>query len=892
MNWIQTMPARILHLTDKFKVSKGYEPAFGRILGKSGIYRNQVIVADIYNLVPKALKRYGQEKSWKADNEKLPEIRAAMMNRVNATRPDVIAVSCPACLGVLMNGDMRSASIEKARGGVYEFEGIPVVVVYPITAIHRQIDERIIENDDGDQDKQEPYRVKHGATTLQWDWQKVGRIASGRVRKTPKFQYSICRTLNDCFAAREFLSQCILISEDIETGYHPPTITCVGFTGLHKSGRVHSYVIPFVDESKEGSVYWPSVDDQAVAWSVVRDINELPILKTMQNGNYDSSYFIRDGAPPTDYLLDSQYMWWSLYPELPKRLDYISSILLDDYQYWKDDIKGDKESTAVGSPEGYWRYNALDCHYTLFNTLFLLRIMSTNPQMQWNYVDAMMRLFSGMRMSMRGLRVDFDRMAKHRRDLETEMELKTRRLRWMLDEPEFNINSSDHKKALMYEVFGLRERNAKGQFVDPNKSKRGKNAVSAGKIPMRMAKSEHPLFKYILDTLEDALEPRVQLSNVFGHTDESKPTGRRGGMFIPTGRVRTTLNPVGTEMTRFSSKKSNFWDGGNLQNIRGSYKDFIVADENHIFIDVDFSQSDDVFIGYESQDVEKIRVIESGLDGHSVHGELFFGVPYDEIVAGKKAGDPRIIHPIKGIRQNSKRIVHGTNFQMAAFTLYVTMGREAVVAAAETLGYHDAAFWPEQKLVHLCGILMGKYKKKYKRLNKNEWYGEITGLLKREGKLTNAFGFTRIFLGDPTDPGTQREATSFYGQSNTGGNMNRVAAEIDWGYIPERFRDGLNPDRNAKPLKMDYDSHGFAFMLQVHDSYLAQLNLNHPRWREAANNLLNVMRRPVIIHGREVRIKTEADIGIRWGKSMLPWESDNPRDIEPIVAKLKQMERN
>jgi hypothetical protein len=92
-------------------------------------------------------------------------------------------------------------------------------------------------------------------------------------------------------------------------------------------------------------------------------------------------------------------------------------------------------------------------------------------------------------------------------------------------------------------------------------------------------------------------------------------------------------------------------------------------------------------MAYESQDPDKIAVVESGRDSHAVNGELFFGMPYDDIVAGKKANDPRIVHPIYGIRQLAKRIVHGTNFQMAGMTLYVTMGREAVVETARLLGF-------------------------------------------------------------------------------------------------------------------------------------------------------------------------------------------------------------
>jgi hypothetical protein len=435
-------------------------------------------------------------------------------------------------------------------------------------------------------------------------------------------------------------------------------------------------------------------------------------------------------------------------------------------------------------------------------------------------------------------------------------------------------------------VFGLRERTARGRFVDKSKAASGTNAPSGGKIPIKLAKAEHPLFRYILDVLDAALEPRVQMSNIFGVPDSTAPRGIRGGLFIPTGRFRFALNAVGTETTRFSGKKSNLWDGGNPQNIRGDYKDWLVADENHVMLDVDYSQSDDVFIAYESQDPDKIKVIEDELDAHAVNGELFFEIPYERIVEGKRNKEAWCVHPILGVRQNAKRAGHGSNFQMAAMTLYVTMGREAVIACAETLGNPDAASWDQERLVALCGTLMAKYRRRYRRLTKNEWYKEIADQLLRDGKITNCYGITRHFLGDPKDNGTQREATAFYGQSATAGNMNRVMNEIDWGFIPATFRDGPNPDRYEKPRMMDWSTHGFAFHLQVHDNFLCQLNLNHPRFREAAHNLLHVMNRPTIIHGREVRVKAEAELGLRWGKKMLAWDGDIST-LDSTIAKLK-----
>lgn len=882
---------RILYITDKFKISQGYKPAFEKMLKICGLKISDVIATDIYNLVENPLYRKGQEKVWRFDPEKLGAIKAAFDQRVRALRPDVVVVSCPAVIGVLAEGDSRLATLEKMRGGVYFYgdNKIPCVVTYPITAIHQRVDTRLVENDDGEVDTQQPYRVKDGYQILLWDWAKAARYFHGRVRRLPEFKYSICRTLEDCYAARDYLTkECVLIATDCETGNYPPGLTCNGYAGLHKSGAIHAFVIPLFDQFADGGTFWKSEDDHLIALSVIRDINESPVIKTLQNGNYDASYYIRDGLGLKAWFLDTMILWWSKYMELPKSLDFISSVLHDRFQYWKDDIKGEeneKVESRVASMERYWRYNALDCYYTLCNTLFLLMLMKNDSAMRTNYQHAFMRALSGLKMSMKGLKADFTRMAEHRADLVEAMNENTLRLRYMIDDPEFNINSGPQKVSLLYDVFGLRPRNDRGRYVERDGKGKGKSP-SAGKIPIKMAKTEHPLFKYILDALDGALEPRVQMSNIFGYPDPESPRGVRGGLYLPTGRFRYSLNAVGTETTRYSGKKSNFWDGGNPQNIRGTYKDWLVADEDHIFLDVDYSQSDDVFIAYESQDPDKIAVVESGADTHAVNGELFFGIPYDKIVEGHRNKEKWCIDPIIGVRQNSKRASHGSNFQMAAMTLYVTMGREAVVGCAEILGHEDAATWDQDKLVALCGQLMNRYRRRYKRLTAKEWYKEIADQLTRVGKITNCFGDTRSFLGDPKDNGTQREATAYIGQSATAGNMNRVIYEIDHGFIPESFRDGANPDRHEKPLMMNWESHGFGFHLQVHDNYVTQLNLKHPRFREAAHNLLHVMNRPVIIHGREVRIRAEAELGLRWGKNMTSWDG-KPETLDSAIAKLK-----
>lgn len=867
---------RVLYLTDKFGVSSGYEPAFSKMVRRAGIPREKIIIANIHRLIDKPLVKYKNEKTLRFNPERKSEIQKAVDIRVNAIKPTLIVCADPVSLGIFVKWDMRIATLDKCRGGVYEYNGIPVIITLPVTAIHRNIDERLVRDSDDEDVTYEPYRIPQGSWILARDWEKCARHFHGKQRRLPDFQYSVTRSLADCFAAREWLLGCSLISVDIETGCWPAQITCIGYTGIRPNGQVRSFVFPFYDEYSEAGCFWSDENDHMVAYSVCRDINESQILKVLQNGNYDASYFIRDWLGLNNWLYDTMLMWYALYMELPKSLDFISSILLDSYQYWKDDIKGQEEKDEIqGNMERYWRYNALDTFYTLYNCLYLLRLLNANPVMQTNYRDVWMRAVSALKISMRGVRADQKRMTEHRDALKKEYDLAVARFRYIIADNEFNVNSPVQKVSLLYDVLGARPRNARGRVLAAN----AKEGPSSGAIALKAIKSEHPVFKYVVKALESAMEPDKQMGLITGRKQEDGSI--KGGIKFFTDRFRTCYGAAGTTSTRFNSKSSNFWDGTNAQNIRASMRDFLIADKGCILMDVDYSQSDDVFIGYESNDSNKIEVIESGVDGHAVHGELFFKKPYAEIVAGKKAGDPLIIHPIYGIRQLSKRIVHGTNFQMAAVTLYMTMGRDSVVAAMQLMGHKNADAWSQEQLVNGCAILMQAYRRKYPRLTPKEYYKEIADMLRTKGTITNAFGITRRFLGDPNDSGTQREATGFIGQSATAGNMNRSMYEIDHGYIPGYFRDGENPDRGESPRQMDLESHGFRFLLQTHDSFTAQLSLSHPRFEEAANNLLHVMERPVIINGHVVRVKTEAAFGRRWGKKMLEWnpKTDSLNDV-------------
>lgn len=112
------------------------------------------------------------------------------------------------------------------------------------------------------------------------------------------------------------------ISPDIETSPSRGQILCIGF-GLGKL----SLCCPFVDRRKPGYNYWPSLKDEASAWSFVKRMFELPQTKIFQNGLYDISWlWKKHGIFPRGDIEDTMLYHHSLFPEMTKGLDFLGSI--------------------------------------------------------------------------------------------------------------------------------------------------------------------------------------------------------------------------------------------------------------------------------------------------------------------------------------------------------------------------------------------------------------------------------------------------------------------------------------------------------------------------------------------------------------------------------------
>jgi len=711
-------------------------------LDKSGIAPANIFFVSIHSKVERLWIRKAKTKNkWICNIDKQVDFFDILNYYINMVKCDMIVINDTATLGFITG----YTSLDLCRGSVYRYNNIPCPVVDRINKVHE---------------------LKYAPWILLQDLGKIKRWFNKEKRHEPKFNYSVIRNSSDIQHAVDYLSSCFCISTDIETA--SDFITCVGFTGLNNSGNIKSFVFPFYNPLNENNCHWKNAEDEITAWKAIREICANESIKVLQNGTYDSAYFIKYYIMLRNYFADTLHLFHSIWCESPKKLNFIASLLIDNCRYWKDENKGEKDERVPSTPEGlerYWRYNALDCHNTLLCATFLIRYI-TGKNLKWaleNYnTEFSSQVGPALAMSMRGSKANKKRqttktiawLREHNKNLKT--------LRIMVNDIEFNPNSNDQVASLVYDVLGAQKIKMRG------KNKLGPKSVDE-KV-LKLIRIQHPLFAKYIDAIWDTKKPLNNCSK-YGTPSVNK-SGKPIGLRLLNGRFMYSYSAAGTETGRYAGKEHQYWIGTNPQNVPDKdVRDMFQADEGYVLFEPDYSQSDMWFVAYECEDLDMIKTISDDRDTHAVHAEFFFKEPYEKVFKSHQLGEDWADHPVKGVRQNTKRIGHGASYRMMGFTLYVTMGHEAVVACAKTLGYTDADQWNRNKLVELCERLLMSYHKLYKRLP--IWFEEsVAETVKNGNRATCAFGRTRLFFGNLAhNPAIQRELSAYFGQGGTAGNM-------------------------------------------------------------------------------------------------------------------------
>lgn len=332
---------------------------------------------------------------------------------------------------------------------------------------------------------------------------------------------------------------------DIET--RGRNITCIGFA----TSTTYSICIPLVKlrEDRGLDSYWPEVLEFELFVLLRRVLLHPNMLLVGQNFLYDMQYLsvwlaLGDGIKCHFDTMCAQH---TMFPGTEKGLDILSSLYCEHHVFWKHETQ---EWAATGTLQQLLAYNCTDTLKTfeIFSELCnLLDILN-----YWHQFDYMMAtLHSAFDMMLRGLRRDETARVKMGQEVEAALKPREEYLLSMLPQDWVPgrqktswLTSPAQQRALFYEVLGLPtilHRKTKQPTIDDE--------------ALNILKEKVPLLSQVFDVMAELRSLHV-FNNLYVKARKD-----------PDDRFRTSLNPAGTETFRFSSSKTVFHRGANLQNI-------------------------------------------------------------------------------------------------------------------------------------------------------------------------------------------------------------------------------------------------------------------------------------------------------------------------------------
>lgn len=618
------------------------------------------------------------------------------IKKVITTREDFLKKLLPA-------GREKKATITNYEGSIIPIKDIEVLIIRPLKSLYTIKYQKFLT---------ERFITKFSKPKL---WAEVS-----------DFQFKIIKDDKDAEELYSALDSGMLCGVDIETS-PGMRITSVAYTIKYLSGHSNSFVVPV-----------NGIRDIAI----IRRSNGTKIPKVLQNGKYDSAYFHAYSAPLVGYFYDTVNMMHAWYSELPKDLATLAAFYIRDVMYWKD---------LADSGDSYeqLKYNALDTWATVE---VACRWMEIAPD--WakrNYVDEFSVVPSCVQMEMTGVKRDIELLKIYNSEDSKKLTKKLMSIQKMagrrvnLLDPSKGFNPSSPKQTLeLMRILG------------------DKKAESSDDKSVKASMLLHPLNERILGEINSYRSDRKELTTYLPYGFDAK--GRDLSKEF-RGRILYSINPHGTDTGRNGSRESAFSKlnsdefncGLQIQNITadGKVKDTFIADEGYEIYEADFRQAEARGVAYCSGDEALLEAVESPKDFHSLNASAFFGIPYHEIYQDEIAehidAETGLFVPyqkaktiLKDIRDLSKRVNHGANYNMGAAVLLDTMGEKKVREAQRLLDLPRN--WT---LIKICEYLLDTYQRTYPKV-KTTYYNWIKSEIRNKNKLTGPTGWTRWCFGNPS----------------------------------------------------------------------------------------------------------------------------------------------
>ena len=637
--------------------------------------------------------------------------------------------------------------------------------------------------------------------------------------RPPEYYYITDPTFDQIINYLEQCKKSDLVGFDIEVGgfkINLSEVSCISFSKDDQS----SICIPF---TRAGKPRW-SADNELKIWNLISEILESEgIKKIAQNRFFDGHFLFRRYGIVTKNCEDSMIAQAICRPDFPKGLDFINSIYTD-IGYYKAD--GKEWFGGRGNEEQFWLYNAKDS--MVLTAVWEDMKKALKDQGNWETYKAQNRIVESLIfMSEHGIKLDTEGLEEKNQKTGEEIKEIEELFKSMADR---DINLRSHKQLKEYFY---------GDKKDGNLGLKEYKSRSTGK-PTTNERALHLMAKPIQ---RRPAVPEAKL--LLRHRKLSKLKGTYYEMdYDEDGRVRASMNPVGTRTGRLSSSKNIFGTGTNLQNQPYAMKEFFLIDDNYVGYEIDLAQAENRIVAYVAPEPKLMEAFENDIDIHSRTASYIFGKPEEEI-SEEKGSAPQFGNGDQGERYWGKKANHAFNYGQSAKAFSQQMQISRGEASKIHHAYHNA--YP--------GI------SKYHNLVKQQ--------LQKNRTLTNLFNRRYVFL-DRWDYRLFNEAYAFIPQSTIADIINR------WG------------------LSYIYESMPNVVLLnQVHDSIVFEISKDLPYIEHARiiQKICNSLSQPIEWHGREFRIPCELKIlpnNLMKGKEILITEDLCQKEIAQTINKEVQ----
>lgn len=581
-------------------------------------------------------------------------------------------------------------------------------------------------------------------------------------------------------ALRAMMRAARLAAVDIENT-HDNKLACVAFA----SRPDFAYCVPARDNDDHG---------------LIRELCESDVPKVLQNGQYDRFFLDRFAQIQLRHqVFDTQLAWHALNPELAgkkaqvgdrkaggrrtvKSLRFLASIYLR-VPYWKD--------YDFASEDEQYRLCGRDTAYTLGISHHEAAQLADAKLAHIHEFEVAL-LDPCIAMSQRGIRVDDERrkammakLAAEREPLAAKLEalVRDRVLTPMFDNAPSGVGPpipkllhevrvckgcrNGKKKRLTCTVCGGAGKSSRFVF-NPNSDAQVKIVLyDLLKLPKRTKdgklRSDEETLKSLLSECDKKPEARELILGLLRYS-KLDTMGTIFERIAPgaDGRIRTFLNPAGTDNGRFSLANSFLIESTNLGNMpkaEVTEPDFdvracFVPDEGCVFVEADLSGAEAWVTAACCHDMDLLDKLRSGFKIHE------WTASYILTNAMKQ---PTTIEQVTPVQRQviGKKPRHALNYAMQPPTF-----RRDVNLMADRTGVAITMAQSRQ--------IYDGYHALHPKLS--VWWDRVLVALARDGKLTTCFGRVRTFYGRDRRERlgqTHREAIACEPQSTVADLLNR-----------------------------------------------------------------------------------------------------------------------